>query len=459
MRKFMIASLLAGSVLVTSVAAFMPTSGAAGSAEVTGRKASAHDLQARPKLPEEYREQRRAAEQLRAAFGLNRPDETPDEEALGWDKFSTHLRGELGLKTTPPTLSEFLARISRDDPYEVALPPARTRSRVPVAQGGLPGSTPEWGALRRLGILSERFRLLPGSVTKIDYHALNIGDAYYHVNLSTMLEMQGAVAENFASGAGFIVERLRPTADNDSAPPAFLLYTGTGPPLEFVGVESLARLAATASYADFWLGGGRPWGHLNLTFIGDGDAIDFDAAKLTMVLRLQPGPRSAKSTADYKLTFRTEEPFRPFAKTRPANLSMEDVDIKLCRGVFCVSQRVGKAIIKVYAATRSLAIEAAASVRTSLASALSAHNPRLLTDGDPRWIDHAAFDKRPREVRRKIINTAVVEARAPLDALRGQGNIEIETEIDKQKKSVRYAGLRLSPAIRIAAAGRTNALR
>jgi hypothetical protein len=396
------------------------------------------------------------------------------------DEFSTEMRNDLGLETTPPSLAS-LRYPSRQVVRWLAEGwlDEQAGAQAPVYLGNDPAYFAD-----ALSIPSERFRVLPGPVPKIDYNALKIDDAYYQVNLPTIVQMQHAVFRGFASGAGFIVQRLQPTGGKDDARSAFLLYTGIGSPLEFVGVESLARLAATASYADFWQSGGPPRRQLNLTLVGHGRPIDFDAAKLTIALRFQHRFKSLP-----ELTFRTEERFRSFTEGRGPDLSMERIYPEPCRGGECVrlgvgkasvSLGVGKAIIRVVAATiksprdriranfqiiKERVIEAVAVVRECVANALVAYNPRLLTDADPRRIDHAAFDKLPREVRRKIINAAVMDARRAYDDLRNQGSgtgaydakIKIESEIDKQKSSVRFAGLELAPAIRTAAIGPTNA--
>jgi hypothetical protein len=275
-----------------------------------------------------------------------------------------------------------------------------------------------------------------------------IGDAYYEVDPSQMRRIQDAVHNASASDAGFIVQRLEKRFPG--FPPAFLLYTGHPPPRGFVGVESLGALAATASFARHKpsVSGGR----LNLTVVGDGDPIDFDAAKLTLALRFQPDARSSLP----ELTF--EERFKGLPVARQTNLSMERVSFERCDGGLCLRQKVGSATLKVFGTAQEFVIYSLAAIREALQHALLAFNPGLLADDSPRRIDHAAFDALSFEVQRKIIDAAVREAREAFETFKKQSStrnenaeVDIDLELQNQKESFRFADLQRSPATRIAA--------
>jgi hypothetical protein len=190
-----------------------------------------------PPLPEED------LKALRRAFGFGRPGDIP-RPPTGSDEISEEMRRLLGLKPNPWTSAPKFPPGGRHiEPQSDEQAGARPYLRKMVQDAIATDNA------HALGIRTERFRVSPGPARNIDYDALRIGDAYYQVNLSTMRQMQHAVAEGFASGVGFIVQRLQPTDGSDDARSAFLLYTGGSPPLEFVGGEGLEPLAAMASFA------------------------------------------------------------------------------------------------------------------------------------------------------------------------------------------------------------------
>jgi hypothetical protein len=285
-----------------------------------------------------------------------------------------------------------------------------------------------------LGIPRSRFEVASGSGLVF----YKTSTASYPVNPTEMREMQEAVSAGLASGDGFLVQRLE--SPDREASPAFLLYTGPGAPQEFVGDDSLERLAAMASAANS-----------NLTIVGSGTAIDFDAAKLTiaMQLQLEAVPAANKSTM-----FRTPPRFERFSEPGTRSLSLEDTHIAFRDGHWETTQKVGAAIIRVIAATKELALQALASIRIALFVNL---NAIYITEDDPPRIDHAHLNALAPEDQSNIIDAAVTSARAAYQSLHGDqlglpsGDVDIHVEIGNQKKSVRFADAFLPPAIELAA--------
>jgi hypothetical protein len=273
-----------------------------------------------------------------------------------------------------------------------------------------------------------------------------------------MRNIQEAVQVGAGSDAGYIVERLEPsplTGSTADRRPAFLLYTGTPPPLEFVGVENLGILASMARLA-YWRPG-QAGGQLNLTLVGGGNPIDFDAARLTTALRSRPDAQSPFP----ELTF--EEHFQSLPVARAKTLSIEGVFFERRGGGLRLYQKVGSATITASGAVQELVTYAFAAIREALHNVLMASYPDLLLEDNPRRIghglNHGAFDKLPAEDRRKIIEAAVNKARRDYEVFKNQSStradyaeINIDLEIQNQKQSFRFADRELSPAIRIAAA-------
>jgi len=267
------------------------------------------------------------------------------------------------------------------------------------------------------------------------------------INLAAMRHMQEVVVGARESGAGFRVERLKPPTEGSA--PAFLLYTGTGPPSSFRDIAGLAEKISALSE------GGRK---RNVTFVNYGTPREIDADKLTLAWRLSRRGREM-------VTFDTPEPSRSIngAGMARKTLSIEGVSLVRRGNSFVASQSIGKAFISAAAATRELASHALAMIREALANILENFNRRLLTDDSS--VDHAAFDALSPEVQRNLIDDAVALAQKRYDAWRRQssearandGEITIEIKIQDEKRSLRFAGLRLSPLTWSRTIGQGNA--
>jgi hypothetical protein len=331
-----------------------------------------------------------------------------------------------------PDLSGFFRETPPAGPKQLSPTTREGQGALSLRRGPLP---PRSLLAFALGIPLEQFGVLPGTEGQINFKQLKIGGSYYQIDLPRMHDMQGVVERARGSGAGFLVERLKPLIDGTSA--AFLMYSGTGPPLRLEGITDLAEKVSASSE------GGRK---LNVTFVGDGTPLEFDADKLTIAWR------SAKGAPEAKVTFETPDAFGSIYKAEAARetLSIRDVSFARHGDSWVATQKIGTASIKVVAATRARAVRILSLIRDALVSVLGAAG--LLTNDNS--VDQAAFDALPPEVQHKHIDDAVALARKHYDALRRQSSEPsandaetwIEIEIQNEKRSLRFAGpLRLYP--------------
>ncbi|MGO9263604.1 MAG: hypothetical protein ACLQBA_01760 [Candidatus Binataceae bacterium] len=279
----------------------------------------------------------------------------------------------------------------------------------------------------------------------IDYSALKIGDAYYHVDLQAMFARQQAVAQAEPAD-GFIIERLGRAssfieeplgqADEVGRSSAFVLYTRTGPQFFdgvetlFDGVDALEQQTKSAQEAG---------SKLNLTITGAGSAKDLDAVQLSIAVR-----------AGSDITFRTPETYRS-VEPSDARLMLDPKGflVELRGQLWVAVQRIGDVIVTVSGATRDQALERMAAIRMSLVAGLTSnpkYNDHLLRSEDNQLkFNDAVFANDSSELNFAIITENIAAGRIllpdnpshlPLDP-----PFDFQIQIQNETRSQRFAVL------------------
>jgi hypothetical protein len=289
-----------------------------------------------------------------------------------------------------------------------------------------------------LGISRDRFA---SAGSRVDYSTLVIGGHGYRVGLTGMVGRMRAVREADPSD-GWIVERVERTDPTDGGlHPAFLLYIGTPPPLEFAGDDAPDRLQAFASAQ-------RPFG-VSLTIGGTGTPTDFDAARLTIKARAD-----SDALVIHDDMFSPPDRFRPFSA---GGLSVEGFTLEQ-RGLrWHAAQRIGDAVISVIAWTKEQAIYALASIRMALFNRLRDDSQEQISDDEwefdnDDFAGHSGADKL--SVIEQSTEDAGVAYRNRSDVLLP---IDCNVRIGLEMKSLRFSGLTPALATRLAALNANNA--
>jgi hypothetical protein len=248
--------------------------------------------------------------------------------------------------------------VARDTSYQTKDLHSAVQRLTPVAGGNSGLSQPEVWHQRAL----DQARSLGFDPADVDGRSLKFRypDQVFEADVAHMEQYQLAVlaAMKARPPKGIIVQRVE---DPEDGAPLFLLYSGQTRPLTFRGESSLGELGNAARQAWSRAGGSPPPA---LTFVGDGDVQDLQAAMLTLAIKAreatEPNGRPAAA-----FSFQKPAEFADIDSFSGKLSRLAPPEITRQAGYWVGQQRVGHAIFTVYAKTAEALAQILAYIRAT----------------------------------------------------------------------------------------------
>jgi hypothetical protein len=267
-------------------------------------------------------------------------------------KIVNHTSQAISLEVEKPSV------VAPDTSYQTTDLPSAIKRLTPNGGGNVQLSQDDvWHqrALDQVRVLGLDPSQVDGASVKFAYR-----DHVFEADVAHMEQYQLAVlaAMKKRPPKGLIVQRVD---DPEDGAPLFLLYTGEGQPRAFRGESSLDALGDTVRQMWSRAGGSPP---PTLTFVGDGEVQDFQAAMLTLAVKAR---ETATVNGRPAAAFSFQKPAE-FADIHSfsAKLSRLDApDISQEAGHWIGRQRAGNALVTVYTRTAEVLAQMLAYFRAS----------------------------------------------------------------------------------------------